>query len=386
MATCYASALTVASLATAGGAGRRFYDDDPIAREPESQDASRAERVDIGLLFDLTWDLFVTGRRQPSNTRARNVNTIDEVPDSSWFTNRVGARAITADVIARGPALGTPPAPERWVIIREKTAGVNPGFTARDANGETWFLSFDAPESPDGSTAEVVVASKLFWSLGYNQVEMFLTTLDPDRGHDRSACDQAAPFRRTDRVHAPRPRRDAGTGGAQPGWHLSGRGGPPAARESPRRLPLRGHAPRRPERHRRARAPPRAARAARVRRVDEPDRSQGHQHARYRRHRERPQRREALPAGRRLHVRDVEPAARLVVRLGVSVRAGCVARSAALVRLRIEALADGALPRESDRSATSRATTSIRRPGSRRRRTRPTWNCAPTTRSGRRGG
>ena len=161
---------------TAGSAGRRFYDDDPIAREPESQDASGAEAVEIGLMFDLTYDLFVTGKRQPSNTRARNVNTIDEVPDSSWFTNR----NVTAAEIARGPALGTPPAPERWVIIREKTAGVNPGFTAKDAHGETWFVSFDAPESPDGSTAEVVVASKLFWGLGYNQVEMFLTTLDPD--------------------------------------------------------------------------------------------------------------------------------------------------------------------------------------------------------------
>ncbi len=178
-------ALTVASLVTAGSAGRRFYDDDPIAREPESQDASGAEPFDIGLLFDLSYDLFVTGKRQPSNTRARNVNTIDEVPDSSWFTNR----NVTAAEIARGPALGTPPAPERWVIIREKTAGVNPGFTAMDAHGETWFLSFDAPESPDGSTAEVVVASKLFWGLGYNQVEMFLTTLDPMNVVDRSEGD-----------------------------------------------------------------------------------------------------------------------------------------------------------------------------------------------------
>jgi hypothetical protein len=117
--------------------------------------------------------------RKPSNLRAQNINTIDEVPDSSWFTNRVGAREVTATEIARGPAVGTPPAPERWAIIREKTAGVNPGFTAKDANGETWFISFDDPKSPDGSTAEVVVASKLFWGLGYNQIEMFLTTLDP---------------------------------------------------------------------------------------------------------------------------------------------------------------------------------------------------------------
>ena len=229
----------------------RFYDDDPIAREPDSQDASRAEPVEIGLMFDLTYDLFVTGKRQPSNTRARNINTIDEVPDSSWFTNRIGARAITADEIARGPALGTP--------AGAGAVGDHPredGGRESRVHGERRQRRDVVPvvrrsESPEGSTAAVVIASKLFWALGYNQVEMFLTTFDPDRVDDRSGRDQAAPFRRTDAVHARRPRRGAGTGGAQPGWHLSGRGRPPAAREGSRRLPLRGHAPRRSERHRR---------------------------------------------------------------------------------------------------------------------------------------
>ena len=38
-----------------------------------------------------------------SNTRAANINTIDEVPDSSWFTNRIGSRAMSADELVRGP-------------------------------------------------------------------------------------------------------------------------------------------------------------------------------------------------------------------------------------------------------------------------------------------
>ena len=197
-------ALAVASLGTVSTDSRRFYADDPLVREPESQDASGAEPVEIGLLYDLSWDLFVSGKHQPSNTRAQNVNTIDEVPDSSWFTNRVLMRDVTATEIARGPAVGAPPAPERWVIIREKSGGVNPGFTARDANGETWFLSFDDPDSPDGSTAEVVVASKLFWALGYNQIEMFLTTFDPARvsidpsATKRRPSGERTPFTRDD--------------------------------------------------------------------------------------------------------------------------------------------------------------------------------------------
>ena len=55
--------------------------------------------------------------------------------------------------------------------------GAAPGFTAQDANGQTWFISFDAPVNPEGATGAVVVATKIFWALGYNQVEYFLTEM-----------------------------------------------------------------------------------------------------------------------------------------------------------------------------------------------------------------
>ena len=159
----------------------RFYRDDPIAVEPNSRDASGVQPWDIRLTYEITYNLFVTSRYKPTNTRARNINTIDEVPDSSWFTNRIGAAPLSAEAIARGPLVGAPPAPEKWVILREKSAGINPGFTARDANGETWFLAFDYSARPEGASGAVVIANKLFWALGYHQVETFLTTFDPNR-------------------------------------------------------------------------------------------------------------------------------------------------------------------------------------------------------------
>src|SRR5262245_1354354 len=64
----------------------RFYPDDPIAREPESQDASNAAPYDQPEIYSLSYNLFVTSGHQPSGLRAKNINTIDEVPDSSWFT------------------------------------------------------------------------------------------------------------------------------------------------------------------------------------------------------------------------------------------------------------------------------------------------------------
>jgi hypothetical protein len=158
-----------------------FYSDDPIAREPESQDASKAQPYDIGSLYEMTHNLFVTSGYKPSGLRAKDINTIDEVPDSSWFTNRIGTTDVTVDDIVRGPNRGAPPDPSRWVVLREKTSGAHPGFTAKDAKGETFFLEFDPPYFAEGATGAVAVATKIFWALGYNQVESYLTTFDPKR-------------------------------------------------------------------------------------------------------------------------------------------------------------------------------------------------------------
>ena len=176
--------LTAAFSASRGSVAttsQHFYRDDPHTREPESQDASRATQSEIGDLYEMLHNLFVTPKYKPSGVRAENLNTIDEVPDSSWFINRIGARTLTIDEVVRGPIAGAPPDPSRWVILREKLSGMHPGITARDAKGETWFLEFDPPYYPEAATGAVVMATKYFWALGYNQVESFLTTFDPKR-------------------------------------------------------------------------------------------------------------------------------------------------------------------------------------------------------------
>jgi hypothetical protein len=165
---------------TLGGAEPKFFADDPLSREPETADASKAEPWDIDLYYDLAYNLFVTTRRTTANVRAKNVNTIDEVPDSSWFTNRIGSRPVSIEEVQRGPVIGPAPAPASWTVTREKSSGDAPGFTATDANGQTWFVSFDSPVNPDGATAALIIATKIFWALGYNQVEYFITDFRPE--------------------------------------------------------------------------------------------------------------------------------------------------------------------------------------------------------------
>ena len=167
--------LLVAAFDPIRSAEQKFYSDDPLATVPETGDASGAQEYDIDLFYDLSYNMFVTARRDHSNLRAQNINTIDEVPDSSWFTNRVGTRPLTVEEITRGPVTGPAPQPGNWTISREKSSGAAPGFTATDSGGHTWFVSFDAPANPDGATGAVVVSTKLFWALGYNQVEYFVS-------------------------------------------------------------------------------------------------------------------------------------------------------------------------------------------------------------------
>ena len=166
----------------AGGlraASARFYDDDPIAREPETQDASRVRSWDNVLTFDLLQNLFGAPGDAVA-VHARNVNTIDEVPDSSWFTNRILARTMTVDEIVRGPITAPGPAAGTMTVTRAKPSGVSPGFVLRDSAGVTWFVQFDAPDYPEAASAASMVANRIFYALGYWQAENYIAQIRPE--------------------------------------------------------------------------------------------------------------------------------------------------------------------------------------------------------------
>src|SRR5512145_3031999 len=92
--------LTAAALTAQGP---KFLSDDPLPREPETQDASKVQEWEIGLTADLLANLFGMPGGPASGERAHNANTIDEVPDSSWFTNRIYARPVSIEEITKGP-------------------------------------------------------------------------------------------------------------------------------------------------------------------------------------------------------------------------------------------------------------------------------------------
>jgi hypothetical protein len=160
--------FAVASYSTQASSSRtapKFYDDDPLTRALDTQDASKAEPRPISLMFDAAINLFGRPGLQEVG-RAEDINTIDEVPDSSWFTNRAGSRPITPDEMYRGPSDDAGPAPGKWTVSR-KANGVSPGFTITDERNRRYFVKFDPPGFPELGTGAEAVVTRLFHALGY---------------------------------------------------------------------------------------------------------------------------------------------------------------------------------------------------------------------------
>src|SRR5262249_39425769 len=91
-----------------------FYPDDPIAREPESQDASNARPYQLGSLYEMANNLFVTSGYTLSGTRAehqhhRRSAGFELVHEPDWIDHghRRGSRARPQSRSAARPlALG----------------------------------------------------------------------------------------------------------------------------------------------------------------------------------------------------------------------------------------------------------------------------------------
>ena len=176
-------ALGVAAIVTFAPAGAqkkpRFYDDDPLTREP-IHNVTDMVRFEPDLFYDTMENVFTRPGDKDFDKRAESVNSIDEVMDGPWFTNRAGTRPLTPEEVGRGANATDGPAKGKWTISSAKSDGVTPGFTIRDASKDIWFLKFDPPGYRGMSTGSEVAAAKLVWALGYHTVEYHLAQIRPE--------------------------------------------------------------------------------------------------------------------------------------------------------------------------------------------------------------
>ena len=115
-----------------------------------------------------------------NHKQAKNTNALDEVPNSSWFTNRNAENSMTCKELKRGANKGKgPDMGGSMIVIGAKVEGVSPGFTIKDKKGDVYFIKFDIKGYPQLNTAAEVITTKFVYAAGYNTPENYLSTLDP---------------------------------------------------------------------------------------------------------------------------------------------------------------------------------------------------------------
>ncbi len=167
-------------LSGASARAQRFLPDDPLWADDDRVPIPKPYERDLSQVADFMVNTFATRPEEGEPIPpAENVDTLGGVPDSSWFTNRIGRRAMSLEELALGPNRGDGPAAGPWTIIAAKSQGVSPGFTIRDQAGDVYFIKFDPKGHPQLATSSEVIATRFFHAFGYHVPQNYLSTVRP---------------------------------------------------------------------------------------------------------------------------------------------------------------------------------------------------------------
>lgn len=103
-----------------------------------------------------------------------DVNSVDEVPNSSWFTNRLGIRPVTLDELRMNACkkeqlLDPDHAPDHsWLIDKGKESGSTPGFRMTVPGKGKYMVKVEATGLPERQVAASVIGEALYYVAGYN--------------------------------------------------------------------------------------------------------------------------------------------------------------------------------------------------------------------------
>mgnify|MGYP001224203767 CR=1 FL=1 len=116
-----------------------------------------------------------------SKRQADNVNKLDEVPESSWYTYRHYYKKMSPEELATGPNTAAPDTAGQWTIFSAKLEGANSGFFIEDENENRYLIKFDGYDYPELTTAAGVISTKIFYAAGYTVPESVIVYFDPDK-------------------------------------------------------------------------------------------------------------------------------------------------------------------------------------------------------------
>lgn len=165
-------------------AAQRFLPDDPLWTDPDRMDitlpAPQAEAPgQMGPFEFLRRTFQVPGTYAEP---AANVNTVEGVPNSSWYTNRHHRHPMSQAALRRGPNVEPGPAPQGpWRVVRLPEDATLPRAVVRDSTGRQFRLLFDADAHPEMATGAAMIGSRLLYALGYNVPQHWLRAVRSER-------------------------------------------------------------------------------------------------------------------------------------------------------------------------------------------------------------
>ena len=140
------SSIIVTSFLIVPIGAQKFFPDDPLEKEPTPMHTVDAERRGFSSLLEYFTATFTTpGERHPEIgvIPAGGVNTLGNVPDSLWFTNRHAKKRMTLAELERSQDFPAPSMVTPRSVLTVKAHGERPGMLIRDSKNDYYLLRFD---------------------------------------------------------------------------------------------------------------------------------------------------------------------------------------------------------------------------------------------------
>jgi len=179
-----AGILMITLACAADGLCQKFYEDDPLIREPIPLHVTNAASRKLSDYYDiLSHTLATPGEKHTKGVLipAQGVNTLGDPMEGAWWERRHYWRRMSAEELQRGPGNERPPATDGpWTVVSAKTEGITPGFVILDRYNRRYFIKFDPPSNPEMATGADQIASKIFYALGYHVPENYIAYFTPE--------------------------------------------------------------------------------------------------------------------------------------------------------------------------------------------------------------
>jgi hypothetical protein len=149
--------------------------------EPSSTEPARARCAPAEYVSPFVWDqvdnlVFARVSRALSidvSGEAANATSLDEVADSSWFENRIGATPLSSEQRTLGACkpedlLTDEVADGAWLVDHGKDNGSTEGFRVDVPGKGRYMLKADDPGEPERATAASVIGAALYNAAGFS--------------------------------------------------------------------------------------------------------------------------------------------------------------------------------------------------------------------------